>query len=58
MEAELEKIRREFKELEEVRNQLVNTIEILNRDAEVNEVGPFPVLVHALGNFLAVFRLR
>ena len=47
MEAELEKIRREFKELEEVRNQLVKTVEILNRDAEVNEVGSFPVLVNA-----------
>lgn len=51
MEAELEKIRREFKELEEARNQLVKTIEILNRDAEVNEVNLFPVIVYALSNF-------
>lgn len=51
MEAELEKIRREFKELEETRNQLVKTIEMLNRDAEVNEVNLFPVLVYAMTNF-------
>ena len=38
MQKELENLRREFRELEETKTQLLKTIEQLNRDTESNEV--------------------